>query len=319
MTVLVTGAAGFIGSHLVDHLLEAGDEVVGLDSFDPFYPRSTKERNLIGPRSFEAFTEVEGDIRDRQLLDSLPEEIDAVVHLAALAGVRPSIQEPLRYTSVNIDGTSTVLEWARSRGIRRIVFASSSSVYGNSTEVPFREDLMVDRPISPYAATKSAGELICHTYHHLFDMSILALRFFTVYGPRQRPDLAIHKFARLMLSGEPVPMFGDGSTQRDYTYIDDIVQGVVAALRWVRREPNAFEVVNLGESTTISLAEMISTLAERLGVEPQVRTLPLQAGDVARTYADVTKARRLLGYSPSTSFPDGIERFLDWLARQPKS
>jgi UDP-glucuronate 4-epimerase len=214
---------------------------------------------------------------------------------------------------VNVDGTLALLELARQRGIRSFVFASSSSVYGDNPKVPFSEDDRVDHPISPYAATKKSGELLCHSYHHVHGLAVLALRFFTAYGPRQRPDLAIHKFARLMAAGRPIPVFGDGSTARDYTYIDDIVDGVARALAYVRAHADAYEIVNLGESRTVTLSEMIEVLGEAMGVRPVIERLPMQPGDVTRTWADVSKAKRLLGYRPSTDFPDGIRRFVGWL------
>jgi UDP-glucuronate 4-epimerase len=316
MSVLVTGAAGFIGSHLVERLLSDGEEVVGLDCFDDFYDPSAKERNLAAARAHVSFTEARIDLRDGEALKALPDSVDAVVHLAARAGVRPSIEDPALYTSVNLDGTVSLLEWMRSRRIRDLIFASSSSVYGNRSQVPFSERDPVDRPISPYAATKRAGELLCHTWHHLFGMSIVALRFFTVYGPRQRPDLAIHKFASLLRDGMPIPRFGDGSTERDYTYIADILQGVTGALAFVRSPEPAYEIVNLGESRTVSLQEMIETLAGEMGVEPRIRELPEQPGDVRRTFADVSRARELFGYRPTTEFREGIRRFLEWFGAQ---
>jgi UDP-glucuronate 4-epimerase len=317
MSILVTGAAGFIGSHLVDKLLAEGHEVVGIDSYDDFYDALVKAGNLSSARDHEAFQEAQADLRDPEALRGLPESVDSVVHLAARAGVRPSIENPTLYADVNVAGTVTLLEWMRSRAIRNLVFASSSSVYGDRSRVPFSEKDPVDHPISPYAATKRAGELICHTYHHLFGMSVVALRFFTVYGPRQRPDLAIHKFARLMRRGAPVPRFGDGTTQRDYTYIDDILQGVAGAMAFVRSSDPAYEIVNLGESRTVALREMIDILATEMGVAPTIQELPEQPGDVRRTCADVTKAGELLGYRPATEFRDGIRRFLDWFAEQP--
>lgn len=312
MSVLVTGAAGFIGSHFVERLLEQGEEVIGMDVFDDFYDPAIKERNLRRARDHDSFTEIRGDIRDSDLLASLPDSIDAVVHLAARAGVRPSIEEPALYTDVNVMGTMRLLEMAHERGIGPFVFASSSSVYGNSDTVPFVESDPVDRPISPYAATKKAGELICHAATHLRGTTCICLRFFTVYGPRQRPDLAIHKFARLMEEGRAIPRFGDGSTQRDYTYIDDILQGVLASLEYARLHPGTYEVVNLGESRTVSLNEMIRVVAEALDVEPVIDELPMQPGDVTRTYADVSRARELFGYEPTTDFRDGIARFVAW-------
>lgn len=317
MSVLITGAAGFIGSHLADRLLSCGEEVVGLDNFDDFYQRDIKEQNLAAARDHEAFLLVEGDIRTRSDLDRLPDNIDTIVHLAARAGVRPSIENPVLYTDVNLLGTSQVLKFAAQRGIKTFVFASSSSVYGNNKKVPFSENDPVDHPISPYAATKKAGELLCHASSHLDGIAMICLRFFTVYGPRQRPDLAIHKFARLMMGQKEIPMFGDGSTSRDYTYVADIIDGVTKACDWVRGRDGSFEVVNLGGSRTITLAEMVRTIAEELGVHPNLRRLPMQPGDVDRTYADVEKARALLGYEPSTTFRSGVRAFLTWLDGKP--
>jgi UDP-glucuronate 4-epimerase len=316
--VLVTGGAGFIGSHLCERLVDTGHTVVALDNFDPFYPAEVKRRNLAALVEHPAFTLVEADIRDpvgmAAALDAAGVgELDLVVHLAARAGVRPSIADPLLYASVNLDGTVAVLELARARGASRLVFGSSSSVYGNNDVVPFSEDHPVDHPISPYAATKRAGELLCHTYHHLFGLSVVCLRFFTVYGPRQRPDLAIHKFARLIAEGRPVPMFGDGSTERDYTYIDDILQGVEGAIRFTDAPEPRFEIVNLGESRTTSLARLIQLIGQAMGVTPKVERHPPQPGDVQRTFADVARARDLLGYRPTTPVEDGIPRFVAWL------
>lgn len=316
MAILLTGAAGFIGSHLAERLLATGNEVVGLDVYDDFYDPAVKRANLNQARHYSAFREVEGDVRDRNLLGSLPDDIDAIVHLAARAGVRPSIELPDLYVSVNVDGTLALLELARHRGIKSFVFASSSSVYGDNTKVPFSEDDPVDHPISPYAATKKAGELLCHSYHHLHEVGVMALRLFTAYGPRQRPDLAIHKFARLLAQGRPIPRYGDGSTARDYTYIDDILSGLSAALAYVRARPETYEIVNLGESRVVSLQDMIATLGEEMGVEPDIETLPLQPGDVLRTYADVSKARRLLGYDPNTDFRVGVRKFVEWFREE---
>lgn len=310
--ILVTGSAGFIGSHVVDALLADGHDVVGIDVYDDFYDPALKVRNLAAARTSGAFMEVRGDIRDPEALKRLPSGIDTVVHLAARAGVRPSIQDPALYASVNIGGTVSLLEWMRERRVPRMLFASSSSVYGDGGTIPFTEEASVDEPISPYAATKRAAELLTHTYHHLFDLSVVALRFFTVYGPRQRPDLAIHKFARLIREGKPVPMYGDGSTERDYTYVTDILQGVRGALDLVASSTPLFEIVNLGESRTVSLSEMIRVLGEEMGTEPVIERLPLQQGDVRRTYADTTKATRLLDYRPSVEFRDGIRSFLEW-------
>lgn len=314
MAVLVTGGAGFIGSHLCDRLVARGERVVAVDSFEPFYDPAVKRRNLAGVTGNPSFRLVECDILDAAGLERAlaDEPIDVVVHLAARAGVRPSIEQPGAYMDTNVRGTLNVLDLARARGIDRVVFGSSSSVYGDSAPVPFSEDDPAALPISPYAASKRAGELLCHTYHHLFGLTIVCLRFFTVYGPRQRPDLAIHKFTRLMSEGRKIPFFGDGSTERDYTYVDDIIQGVVAAIDHTASHPGAFEIVNLGESETTSLAELVDALARALGVTPTLERLPAQPGDVARTFASIDKARRLLGYAPETPVSVGLERFVDW-------
>jgi UDP-glucuronate 4-epimerase len=308
--ILVTGGAGFIGSHLTDRLIAAGRDVVVLDNFDPFYDAATKRRNLGAATSSPRFRLVVGDIRDDAAVaaafDAGP--IDAVVHLAARAGVRPSIEDPGLYTSVNVDGTVRLLEACRLRGVRRFVFGSSSSVYGNNPKVPFAEDDPVDHPISPYAATKRAGELLAHTYHHLFGMEISCLRFFTVFGPRQRPDLAIRKFAELMAAGQEIPVFGDGTTGRDYTYIDDIVDGIVRALD----RTTAFHIWNLGGTHPVLLNDLIARLSRGLGCTPRLRRLPLQPGDVERTWADVSRATRELAWSPATGFDEGLESFLAW-------
>ncbi len=313
MSILVTGAAGFIASHLSERLLGAGRSVVGLDNFDDFYDPAIKERNLRNARDREGFSLVRGDIRDPELLSGLPGDISSIVHIAARAGVRPSIAQPALYYDVNVMGTLQLLEFARERGIRSFVFASSSSVYGNNEKVPFSEDDPVDHPISPYAASKKAGEVLVHSYHHLYDIACLCLRFFTVYGPRQRPDLAIHKFARLLAAGEEIPVYGDGSTQRDYTYVDDILDGVESALRWVESGNGGYDVVNLGESRTVELRDMIRILSDAMGVSPRMRFLPMQPGDVSRTFADVSRARKLLGYDPKWGFEAGIHRFVEWL------
>lgn len=314
--ILVTGAAGFIGSHVVERLLERGQGVIGLDNLDDFYDPAIKRRNLARALDASAFELVEGDIRDARVLDSLPDDVSLIIHLAARAGVRPSIEQPLLYQDVNVRGTQELLEYARRAEVRRFIFGSSSSVYGNAERVPFSEDDPVDRPISPYAATKRAGELICHTYHHLFGLGIVALRFFTVYGARQRPDLAIHKFTRLMAAGEPIQQYGDGTTQRDYTHVRDILQGVEGALSYLEREPEAFEIINLGESRTVELSRLIELIADALGVEPRIERLPPQPGDVERTYADIAKARRLLGYDPVIPIEEGIPEFVEWFAGQ---
>ncbi|MGH7477582.1 MAG: NAD-dependent epimerase/dehydratase family protein [Longimicrobiales bacterium] len=313
--IVVTGAAGFIGSHLVEALLERGDEVIGIDNFDPFYAPAEKRSNLAGAQANPRFHLLEVDCAELPDLRSAlePFAFDALVHLAAKAGVRPSIQDPVGYVRANVVATQCVLEVLRERRVGRFIFGSSSSVYGNNEKVPFGEDDPVDRPISPYAATKRAAELLCHTYHHLYDLGVLALRFFTVYGPRQRPDLAIRKFSELMLAGKPIQMFGDGTTERDYTWIDDIIGGVTAAIDRSCTHAAEFEIINLGESRTTSLRRLIELIATSLGSEPRIQRLPPQPGDVQRTFADVAKARRLLGYRPTTPVEDGIPRFLEWL------
>jgi UDP-glucuronate 4-epimerase len=311
MNVLVTGGAGFIGSHLVERLLAAGERVTVLDDFDPFYPRETKEQNVAAHREHPGYSLLELDLRD---LDGMRRELsggyDGIVHLAARAGVRPSIQDPIGYQEVNVRGTQNLLELSREWGVEHFVFASSSSVYGINPNVPWREDDHVLQPISPYASTKVSGELLGHVYSHLYGIRFLALRFFTVYGPRQRPDLAIHKFARMMLAGQAIPVYGDGSTRRDYTYIDDIVLGILGAMRYT---DSRYEVVNLGNNQTVTLSEMIRTLEDALGMEARIERLPEQPGDVPRTWAKIDKARELWGYRPETAFRTGVERFAEWI------
>lgn len=313
--VLLTGAAGFIGSHLAERLLARGDLVIGVDNFDPYYPAEEKRAYLAASLSHPAFELIEVDCTDLEALEAAlgPRDVDVVVHLAAKAGVRPSIADPLGYVRANVVATQAMLELARRRGIRRFVFGSSSSVYGNASRVPFTETEQVDRPISPYAATKAAAERLCYTYHHLYEMGVLALRFFTVYGPRQRPDLAIRKFATQIIRGEPIEMFGDGGSERDYTWIDDILQGVVAAIDRSRRLPGEFHIINLGGSRTTSLARLVELISAAVGREPQIIRKPMQPGDVLRTWADVRRAGELLGYVPTTPVEEGIPRFVDWL------
>jgi UDP-glucuronate 4-epimerase len=314
MKAVVTGSAGFIGSHLVERLLRDGWTVIGVDSFDGFYDPQIKRHNVAASLSNPRFHLVEADIRDRAAMDrAVADGVDVLIHLAARAGVRPSIAEPALYADVNINGTVVLLEIARERKVPKFIFASSSSVYGNNRKVPFSEDDNVDFPISPYAATKKAGELICHTYHHLYGTAITCLRFFTVYGPRQRPDLAIHKFARLIEQGKAIPVFGDGSMMRDFTYIDDILNGVVAAVD----RCSGYEIYNLGESRPISVNDLIRELEAALGKKAVLNHLPLQPGDVQRTYADVTKAERDLSYNPSTDIRAGLARFVAWLRQNP--
>jgi UDP-glucuronate 4-epimerase len=315
--VLVTGAAGFIGSHLARALIESGRRVVGVDNFDPFYDRAAKEANVAGlaPSHFEL---IEADVRDDQAMTSifLRHRPDAAFHIAALAGVRPSIADPARYASVNVGGLVRVLDAARASGCRAIVFASSSSVYGNRSTVPFSEEDAAVEPISPYAATKRAGELMCHAYAHLFDLAIAAVRFFTVYGPAQRPDLAIAKFMRLIADGKEVSMFGDGTSSRDYTFIDDIVTGVLAARDKVAAQPRGsgyFRIYNLGGAQPVMLSEMIERIGAVVGRAPRIRREPMQPGDVDRTYADLRRSRAELGYWPTTDFMTGLRRQWEWM------
>lgn len=311
MKVLVTGSAGFIGSHLCERLLAEGNVVVGLDNLDDFYDPAVKRTNMSKSKSCDKFQFVEGDIRDPGCIDDVLNsgDIDIVVHLAAKAGVRPSIEDPAGYQDVNITGTIVLLEGVKRYGVRKFVFASSSSIYGNNKKVPFSESDNVDFPISPYAATKKAGELICHTYSHLYDIDMTCLRFFTVYGPRQRPDLAIHKFCKLIEAGQAIPVFGDGSMMRDFTYIDDILDGVTAAMK----KPCGYEIYNLGESRPIRLDELISRIEDALGKKAIIERLPNQPGDVNQTYADVSKAKKELGYEPATQIEVGLKRFVEWL------
>ncbi len=321
-TILVTGAAGFIGSHVSEALLQRGFAVVGLDCFNDFYDPAIKRRNTFelqktAEATGSAFHLLEGDIRDFAFLQQVfqNEKPDAVIHLAAYAGVRPSIENPQLYTEVNINGTVNILECMKKFSVKRLCFASSSSVYGNNIKVPFSESDPVDRAISPYAATKKAGEILCYTYHHLCDINIACLRFFTVYGPRQRPDLAIHKFTRLMCEGKEIPFFGDGSMRRDHTYIGDIVDGVLRALEWTDSPKKRYDIFNLGESHTISLTELVETISRVIGKGPILKRLPMQPGDVQQTYADISHAREVLGYNPHTDFEGGLRVFWDWYQR----
>ncbi len=310
MNILITGVAGFIGSHLSERLLE-NHRVVGLDNFDPFYDQAIKQKNLAGSLFKDRFTFIEGDIRDISCVDEIfiKHPIDLIVHLAAKAGVRPSIEDPVGYQDVNVNGLVVLLEAAKKFNIKKFIFASSSSVYGNNDKVPFAETDFVDEPISPYAATKKAGELLCHTYHHLYQIDMTCLRFFTVYGPRQRPDLAIHKFARMIESGKKIPVYGDGSMMRDFTYIDDILQGIVASID----RCCGYELYNLGESIPVRLDELIGHLEIALGKKAIIDRQPLQPGDVRRTFADISKAKEKLDYHPKTDIKFGLNAFVDWM------
>jgi UDP-glucuronate 4-epimerase len=309
MRVLVTGGAGFIGSHLAEKLLAAGHRVSVLDDFNDFYDPTIKRANIQAIAKDVPIHTV--DLRDAKGVRSvfLGEKFDAIAHLAARAGVRPSIKDPQLYYETNVNGTLNVLEAARAAAVERILLASSSSVYGISKTVPFSEDQHLTQTISPYAATKIASEFLCSTYSHLYRMRVVALRFFTVYGARQRPDLAIHHFTRQIATGQPIDQFGDGSTRRDYTYIDDIIQGVMAAFEYYGP---LFDIFNLGESETIQLKDLIAGIEGELGVKAKINRLPEQPGDVPLTCADISKARRLLGYNPTTRFGDGLPRFIDW-------
>lgn len=310
MKALVTGAAGFIGSHLAERLLADGCQVVGVDNFDDFYDPQVKRRNIAACLDDDNFELIEADIRDSGAMNKAAAKgVDIVVHLAARAGVRPSIEQPVLYSDVNINGTLVMLEAAREHNVSKFVFASSSSVYGNNEKIPFSEDDNVDFPISPYAATKKACELICHTYHKLYDIDMTCLRFFTVYGPRQRPDLAIHKFAKLIEQGEAIPVFGDGGMMRDFTYIDDIIAGVTAAME----KCNGYNIYNLGESEPVKLSDLIEAIEKVLGKKANINRLDKQPGDVERTYADISKAKRELGYKPSTNIEQGLAKFVNWL------
>ena len=308
--ILVTGAAGFIGSHLCERLLERGERVVGLDNFNDFYDPAIKRGHAALLDAHEGFTLIEGDIRDAQLLETIFSEqgLGSVIHLAAMAGVRPSLEDPAHYHDVNGTGTARLLEAARKVGLKRFVFGSSSSVYGGNEKVPFHEDDDVSGPVSPYAATKRGNELTCATFAHLYEMDIACLRFFTVYGPRQRPEMAIHKFVRLLEQGEQLPVFGDGTSERDYTYVDDILDGIVKA----HDHSTGYRIYNLGESSTISLRDLVAAIGKATGIEPKVDWLPAQPGDVPRTFANVERAKAELGYDPRVDIHEGLSRFVAW-------
>jgi UDP-glucuronate 4-epimerase len=316
MRVLITGGAGFIGSHLSERLLRDGLQVSILDDLNDFYPPALKLQNLEAIRQIGSVRFQHGDIRDPAAVEKFMDLAapDIVVHLAARAGVRPSLEEPLLYEQTNVLGTLTLLEACRRRGIRKFVFASSSSIYGVANRVPFSEDDQTNLPVSVYAATKIAGEKLCYTYSHLYGLSVVCLRFFTVYGPRQRPDLAIRKFTESIAADRPIPVFGDGGTGRDYTYIDDIVQGLRAALDY----PCRFDVFNLGNSHPVLLRDMIATIEQALGKRATLQRLPEQPGDVPITFADISRARKLLGYEPRTPFADGIAKFVAWRMGRPE-
>jgi UDP-glucuronate 4-epimerase len=312
MRILVTGGAGFIGSHLVEKLLTAGHQVAILDDFNDFYDPQIKHANIAGVAKDVTMYHV--DLRDRASVRNLfhREKFETVVHLAARAGVRPSIQHPQLYYDTNVSGTLHLLDAASVAGVERFVFASSSSVYGISKKVPFSEDQHLTQTLSPYAATKIAGEFLCSTYSHLNQMRVVALRYFTVYGPRQRPDLAIHQFTRRIYAGQSIEQFGDGTTRRDYTYIDDVIQGTMAALKY---DGPLYDIFNLGESDTIQLRDLIAAIENALGKKAKINRMPEQPGDMPLTCADISKARKLLDYNPATRFSDGLPRFMEWFLR----
>lgn len=340
MTYLVTGGSGFIGSHLVEELLKNGHSVINIDNFDDFYDYKIKINNTLeslGKKTQFAFTDKESDIkklisktdsetyklyyqdiRDKISLQQIFNnyKIDLVVHLAALAGVRPSIERPLEYEEVNIRGTMNLWELCKEFGINKFVCASSSSVYGNNEKTPFSETDNVDRPISPYAATKKCGEILGHVYHHLYRIDMVQLRFFTVYGPRQRPDLAIHKFTKLISESQEIPFYGDGTTARDYTFIDDIIDGIIKSITYLENTENVYEIINLGENEVISLKEMLSAIEGEMQKEAAKKPMPMQPGDVSKTNADISKAKYLIGYQPGTNFQNGIKKFVEWFLRK---
>ena len=313
-TYLITGGAGFIGSHLADKLLEQGKTVVVIDNFNDFYDPKSKENNIKQNLRHPNYFLEKVDIRDEKELKKIFEryELNTVIHLAAMAGVRPSIANPLLYQQVNGTGTINILEFSHQYHINQLIMASSSSVYGNNKNVPFSEEDKVDEAISPYAATKKANEVMAHVYHHLYGMNIMMLRFFTVYGERQRPDLAITKFTKLMLEGKEIPMYGNGTTARDYTYISDIIDGILKSIQYVENHKKVYEILNIGESKPITLRQMITVIGQALDIEPKINPLPMQPGDVEITYADITKAKGLIGYEPKISFEEGIKKFVSW-------
>lgn len=332
-TYLITGASGFIGSHLVTKLLLEGNKVINVDNFNDYYDIKIKINNVLESLSMEKDISLElnqlkekieketknytleiVDIRDKSEIARVFKEnkIDVVVHLAAMAGVRPSIQDPLLYEEVNVRGTMNILELMKKNNIRKFICASSSSVYGNNLKVPFSEEDNVDRTISPYAATKKSCEVLAYTYFHLYNIDTIMLRFFTVYGPRQRPDLAIHKFTKMILNGDKIPFYGDGSTQRDYTYIEDIIDGIIKAIIFIEKNSKTYEIFNLGESETISLKRMVETIEKELGIKAILDIQPMQEGDVNKTFADISKAKEMLKYNPKIRFDEGIKRFIKW-------
>ena len=317
----ITGGAGFIGSTLTEHLLTEGNNVITIDNFCNFYNPQLKEKNIKFFIKNPRYKIYRNDIRNREILNKIFKEnnIDIVVHLAAMAGVRPSIENPILYQEVNTIGTQNLLETMRTYNIKKGIFASSSSVYGNCKMIPFNEEMIVDYAISPYAATKKANEVMAHVYHSLFDMDIVMLRFFTVYGPKQRPDLAINKFTKLMTNDSPIPMYGNGKTSRDYTYIDDIIDGIIKSCNYIMNNKNVYEILNLGSSSPITLINMINTIGKILNKNPIIKHLNMQPGDVEITFADISKAKKLINYEPKTTFEEGIRKFVEWYKKEYKS
>ncbi|WP_319200804.1 SDR family NAD(P)-dependent oxidoreductase [uncultured Ilyobacter sp.] len=312
--IIITGGAGFIGSHLCENLIKNGEKIICIDNFNEYYDPMIKENNIKTLISNDRFQLFKGDIRDMPFLEKIFSEnrVEMVINLAAMAGVRPSLEDPLLYEEVNIKGLMNILELCKKYKINKFIQASSSSVYGNNSKVPFSENDVVDYAISPYAATKKSGEILGHVFHHLYNIDMIQLRFFTVYGPRQRPDLAIHKFTKFITEGKAVPVYGDGSSERDYTYIDDILDGIIKSIDYLRENQGIYHILNLGESETISLNKMIQVIQDELGIKAIINHLPLQPGDVNKTYADISKAKKLLGYSPKTNFKNGIKNFISW-------
>ncbi|KFF22608.1 GDP-mannose 4,6-dehydratase [Chryseobacterium sp. JM1] len=340
MTYLVTGGSGFIGSHLIEKLLRNGHSVINVDNFDDFYNYQIKIKNTLASidknydfdfsdketdiRQLMAISQSDRyqfyyqDIRDKNGLEAIfkNHKIDLIIHLAALAGVRPSIERPLEYEEVNVRGTMNLWELCKEFNINKFICASSSSVYGNNEKTPFAETDNVDNPISPYAATKKSGEVLGHVYHNLYHIDMIQLRFFTVYGPRQRPDLAIHKFTKLISEGHEIPFYGDGNTARDYTYIDDIIDGITKSILYLENHSEVYEIINLGESEVVTLSEMLAAIENTLGISATRKILPMQPGDVQKTNADITKAKTLIDYKPDTDFQNGIKKFVEWFLRK---
>ena len=312
--IIVTGCAGFIGSHLCERLLKDGSFVIGIDNFDPFYSRSVKEKNINKFRNNTNFKFLEFDLSNKEDLYKLLKgtKVDLIIHLAGKAGVRPSIENPESYIRANIISTQNILSFMKDNGIKKLAFASSSSIYGNTKDTPFNEEQNVNKPISPYAFTKKACELLNYTYHALYDIDILNLRFFTVFGPRQRPDLAIHKFTKLIINNQEIPMFGDGTTSRDYTYFEDTINGICLSAEYLFNHKNVYEIINLGNNHPVKLLYLIATIEKATGKKAKIKQLPMQSGDVDITYANIDKAKKLLGYQPKYSFEEGINNFVIW-------